>query len=207
MPADHRPILSDLNWGAFQGSPMSDPGISPPETPLSPGDKARVAVRLILFGLVAAVVVAMFLAPQGDPIKPGGAAPETVARSYNGQTWHLHDHFGKPMLIKFWGTWCAPCVRELPLLSKVAKESRGKLELIGFAVDSPSDEVAAMVKRFDLQYTIATVDRATQKRWRADFLPTTYLLDAKGNVVWNAAGMVDEKTLREALKTHTGVSF
>jgi thiol-disulfide isomerase/thioredoxin len=179
----------------------------PPLAPLSGAEKFRVVARVVLFLVVAAVAAAIILAPGGQPLAVGQKAPAMVAKSFNGKNWRLSDHYGKPLLVNFWGTWCAPCVREMPLFSKVAKKTRGKVEFVGIAVDSPADDVAAMVKRLDIQYAIATVDHSTQRQWKADFLPTTYLLDANGNVVWNAAGMVNEKTLKAAFKTHAGVTW
>jgi thiol-disulfide isomerase/thioredoxin len=186
---------------------VSDAPKSNEPPPLNAAEKARVLFRLALFLVLAIVVVVIVLFPQGKPLVVGTAAPEMVARSYNGKSWRLADHYGKPTLVNFWGSWCVPCIREMPMLSKVAKKTRGKVNFLGIAVDSPAEEVSAVVKRFDLQYSIATVDHATQRQWKAEFLPTTYLLDGTGKVVWTAAGATDEKTLKEALKSTVNVTY
>lgn len=47
----------------------------------------------------------------------------------------LADFKGKPVLVNFWATWCAPCVREMPLLDSFAKENP-HLSVVGLALDS-----------------------------------------------------------------------
>lgn len=47
----------------------------------------------------------------------------------------LADFKGKPVLVNFWATWCAPCVREMPLLDSFARENP-QLPIVGLALDS-----------------------------------------------------------------------
>lgn len=42
---------------------------------------------------------------------------------------------GQPLLVNFWATWCAPCVKELPLLDRFAREQAGRIAVVGIAVD------------------------------------------------------------------------
>jgi thiol-disulfide isomerase/thioredoxin len=52
----------------------------------------------------------------------------------------LSDWAGRPLMVNFWATWCAPCRREIPLLNQVrAQRAAQKLEIIGIAVDFRDD--------------------------------------------------------------------
>ncbi len=61
---------------------------------------------------------------------------------------------GQPLVVNFWATWCAPCVREIPLLSKLRKDRKAqKLEVIGIAVDF-RDDVLAFANKIKLDYPL-----------------------------------------------------
>jgi thiol-disulfide isomerase/thioredoxin len=55
---------------------------------------------------------------------------------------------GQPLLLNFWATWCAPCIRELPMLDRFQKEQRaGGWQVVGLAVDSPTPVREFLLKR------------------------------------------------------------
>lgn len=53
----------------------------------------------------------------------------------NGETLRLADLKGKPLVLNFWATWCAPCVREMPLLDEFA-QNNPDVQFIGFGIDT-----------------------------------------------------------------------
>lgn len=104
-------------------------------------------------------------APQGEggadavlgaaPRKP---LPETLPAfklaDRDGKLRQLSDWAGRPLVVNYWATWCPPCVREIPLLSKLRKDRAGmKLEVVGIAVDF-RDDVLAFAKREKLDYPL-----------------------------------------------------
>lgn len=61
---------------------------------------------------------------------------------------------GKPLLVNYWATWCAPCRREIPLLNELRAEGRAPgLEVIGIAVDF-RDDVLAYDKETPINYPL-----------------------------------------------------
>jgi thiol-disulfide isomerase/thioredoxin len=66
----------------------------------------------------------------------------------------LGDWKGKPLLVNYWATWCAPCRREIPLLNELRAEGRAPgLEVIGIAVDF-RDDVLAYDKETPINYPL-----------------------------------------------------
>jgi len=75
-----------------------------------------------------------------------------------GASFKLGDFFGKVMVINLWATWCGPCRREIPELTKLHKEfqSRG-VEIIGLTTEDPdasAEKVRKFIQDFQIDYRI-----------------------------------------------------
>jgi len=104
-----------------------------------------------------------------------------------GGTLAMADYRGKPLVVNFWATWCAPCVRELPALQRFAREHAAQgWRVIALAVDQPVP-VLEFIARFKLELTVAMAG-ADGLEWqlsmgnRAGGLPFSVVLDPRGRV-------------------------
>jgi thiol-disulfide isomerase/thioredoxin len=62
--------------------------------------------------------------------------PDFVLADRQGKPRRLSDWKGRPLLVNFWATWCAPCRREIPLLQALRRERAADgIEVVGIAVD------------------------------------------------------------------------
>ena len=91
--------------------------------------------------------------PPTTPFAIGEECPDFTAKqvAYNGTKWEdtgetfsLSDYKGKVVIVNFWATWCADCVKELPDFDRVYKEYSDEVELL--AVADKSDSMSYMVR-------------------------------------------------------------
>ena len=129
--------------------------------------------------------------------------PHFSAKDINGELHHSSEWLGKqPVVINVWGTWCAPCRREIPDLAKLYKEYNPKgVELISLAVkDTPN-----RVKQYAEQNNMNWVLLMSEDQFLIDYkayqgVPTTIFIDKDGNEIVRFIGMRDYGTLKRAFE-------
>src|SRR5688572_7882367 len=120
---------------------------------------------VLLTAALSAAAVLGYLAYRGlmgDADAPAGdesALPFAVATlpdfslaNLAGEQQSIQSWPGKPLLINFWATWCAPCLREIPMLKEL-QTSRPDLQVVGIAIDKP-DLVAKFAGDIQFNYPI-----------------------------------------------------
>ena len=66
--------------------------------------------------------------------------PDVTLADRDGKPTKLASFGGRPLMVNFWATWCAPCRREIPLLNKIRVERKSQnAEIVGVAVDFRDD--------------------------------------------------------------------
>ncbi len=94
---------------------------------------------------------------------------------------------GKPMVLNFWATWCAPCVTELPLLDRFHREQNPRgWTVVGLAVDSPTP-VREFLRQHPLSLPVGLAGLEGVEFGRLlgntqGGLPFTVVIDAAGQV-------------------------
>ena len=132
-----------------------------------------------------------------DRSHKGAAAPAASFATPDGTPISLAKFKGVPVLVNLWATWCAPCVKELPTLDKVAAAHRvdGALGVVAISQDDgPQASVDAFLKKLNITDLGAYHDpkMALSAALGPDtVLPTTILYDANGKEVWRYVGDLD----------------
>ena len=85
-------------------------------------------------GAIDAPLLTEPAAAQATPRELADRLPDFTLDSLSGQPQSIASWPGKPLLINFWATWCAPCLREIPML-KEFQESHAAVQVVGIAVD------------------------------------------------------------------------
>jgi thiol-disulfide isomerase/thioredoxin len=128
--------------------------------------------------------------------------PALKVTTLDGKPYDLASQRGKWVIVNFWATWCVPCIKEMPDISRFAAAHKDKVSAIGLAYeDSEKADIQAFLVKHPVSYPVAQV---TLDKPLADFdetrgLPTTWLISPDGKVAKRFVGPVTEASLGQAI--------
>ena len=120
----------------------------------------------------------------------------------DGKEFSLSTLKGRPLVVNFWATWCAPCVQEMPHLDSMAKELP-EINFVGIGIDTPQN-IAQFVAKIPISYQLLIAGHAGIAMVRelgnsAGGLPFTLLFDANGSIFDSILGQVEPNDLRQRI--------
>ena len=114
-----------------------------------------------------------------------------------------------PMVVNVWGSWCAPCVEEIPILRSFYEKSKGKVELVGVDVEeaSPQDGRDFVVKN-GMTWPNLIDAQGNSRKFFGMGVPVTWFIDADGRAVHKKIGVLkSEAELIEMTAKYLGVNI
>lgn len=160
--------------------------------------------NLVLFALFCGLTLPA-ISVAAPPLEGGMAqfnlfdtaspAPDTPLTDSAENIKKLGDFKGKVVLVNFWATWCAPCLREMPSLDRLA----GLLKTEKFAVLAINENrggvkmAAPFFEKLGIKHLVSLFDNkmALARAMKIRGMPTTFLLDGDGNTVGELTGVVE----------------
>ena len=121
--------------------------------------------------------------------------PETAMQNSAGETVTLNSFRGKVLLVNFWATWCAPCIREMPSLDRL-QAALGGSEFAVIAVNSDR-EGSKVARPFLEELGIRNLDlfidekMAVARALGVKGLPATFLVSTDGHVLGRLDGLAE----------------
>lgn len=104
----------------------------------------------------------------------------------------LSRYRGKVILLNFWATWCPPCIREMPSMEKLHQQVDAEaFKVLAVNQMEDADQVFAFTGQLDVDPTFKILFDTTSEvsqAYAVRGLPTTYLIDKKGNIRYRAVG-------------------
>ena len=135
------------------------------------------------------------LLEQGDrpAIANNEPAPEFALPSLDGRTVSLADYRGKKKLVvSFWASWCGPCRMEMPALRTFYEQHRknsDNFEIVAISLDEDTEDAQAFATKEKLPFPVLLDPRnTTAQAYGAETIPTLYVVDENGKVVYGEVG-------------------
>ncbi len=155
------------------------------------------AVALLLLEAASALVImGGFVdvdADAGQPELPAMTRLGDLQGTFSdldGRATSFADLRGKVVVVNLWATWCPPCRAEMPYLRNLWKKFEGNDGLRVLCISTETaDEVRAHPLSRELDMPLYVFDPPVPPELQAEGLPTTYIFDRQGRVVFGHTGM------------------
>ena len=165
--------------------------------------------------VIAAVVVALAIA--GATIGSGTSAKANLGPAkdftlsvlgHPGRKLSLRSMAGRPVIVNFFASWCAPCQKETPLIARFYRARQGHPAIIGVDVNDSASAAMAFVRKSGVTYPVA-VDPAPMTAaiaYNLPGLPATFFLNARHLIVKRVFGPVTQADLASGASLMAGRS-
>jgi len=192
----------------------------PPVPSFRPSDSAgggstKALIGVLLAGIAGMIIFLFVHVSKDGRIHPGpttahaectrGARdclPEVNYTDTTGVAYNREALHGKVVLVNFWATWCHPCQKEIPDLSRAYDKYKAKgVVFLGVMTDTPdSQQLLNFQSDFNMSYPVVRANSDLMVSFNyPDALPTTFVYDRNGKQVFTHVGPLRESDLDSLL--------
>ena len=150
----------------------------------------NVASKIIFF--VFLINISIYASSDGLTKVTAVNAPKLILEDIDEEEINLKDFKGKVVLVNFWATWCPPCRAEMSSLQSLYTLTKDKgVEVITVNVAEDADTVFSFLSNLPNEATFKAVidkDSNAMKDWKVMGLPSTFIVNKEGKIVYKAIG-------------------
>jgi peroxiredoxin len=124
------------------------------------------------------------------PVEARPLAPDFTLRDSDGESYRLSELRGQPVIVNFWATWCPPCREEMPSMQRAWEYLQPQgVVLLAINVGEDPDTIFQFTGNYPLDFPILfDQDGTVSEAWPLKGLPTTFVIDPQGRIVYSAIG-------------------
>jgi thiol-disulfide isomerase/thioredoxin len=175
----------------------------------------KALIGVLLAGLAGMIIFLFVHVTKDGKLRPGltsvhaeckhgerDCLPEVNYTDTSGVKYSREQLAGKVVLVNFWATWCHPCQKEIPDLSKAYDKFKAKgVVFLGVMTDSPDNQTLLNFQSdYDMTYPVVRANSDLMVSFHyPEALPTTFVFDRGGKQVYSHVGPVRESDLDSLL--------
>jgi len=131
-----------------------------------------------------------------EPYKIGEEPFDIAGKTIDGTEVKVSDYRGKVVIVSFWASWCAPCRKELPVLSGIQKSATIKhLQVISINIDEERKLFKKLAQNLVLGDVklVSDASHKARKKYGVEGIPHMLIIDAEGKVAAVHIGYGEEE--------------
>ncbi|TDY02822.1 TlpA family protein disulfide reductase [Thiohalophilus thiocyanatoxydans] len=143
-----------------------------------------------LLTLVLLVTSAPLAAERPPLINDPAPAPSFTLEDMDGKTYKLEDYKGQVVVVNFWASWCPPCREEMPSMERAWKQLQEEdIAMLAINVGEDADTIFTFTADYPVSFPLPMdQDSTVINEWPIQGLPTTFVLDKQGRIVYRVVG-------------------
>ncbi|MFD0958776.1 redoxin domain-containing protein [Paenibacillus chungangensis] len=165
--------------------------------------KVQIVILIAVF-IIGGYAIGSTLFGEEDTgqIKVGMEPPPFTLADLDDNPQSLSNYTGQPVIINFWGTFCEPCVKEMPEFERQYEKWKDRgLVILAINLSEDTLSVNNFVKRFNLSYPILRdVNRKTERKYGLRQYPTTFFVKPDGKLMEVVVGGMSEEQINSRVE-------
>lgn len=154
----------------------------------------KIAIVVVLLGVIALFWRGLYLNPRDIPsVLVGKPAASFSAEDFQGKTWRLEDLRGKVVVLNFWASWCAECIREHANLLRLHEMfgANPDFVMLGVVYQDKEEDARAFLRQAGSSYP-ALLDPKGEVGigYGVYGVPETFVIDRAGVIRCKQAGPI-----------------
>lgn len=137
----------------------------------------------------------------------GDIAPDFTLKTADNSSYTLSQNKNKVIYLDFWASWCGPCKKSFPWMSKMqAKFPSTDFEVIAVNLDERMEDAQAFLKQTPAQFKVLFDSKGgSAKLYEVKGMPTSFLIDKNGKILFEHRGFQEHEALEMEKKIKAAI--